>query len=109
MPTEYAVYESVDPFFRREITLTPERIAAYLTDKYQREFYPVEEGGETRYVEAGREGIRIAVEFTGRELCEDYPQASADAYLAEGWQALGLEWRSFILETGQGRSISAWC
>lgn len=102
VPTEYAVYESVDPFFRREITLTPERIAAYLTDKYQREFYPVEEGGETRYVEAGREGIRIAVEFTGRELCEDYPQASADAYLAEGWQALGLEWRSFILETGQG-------
>lgn len=99
-PVDYAIYESVGLFFRRETVLTPERIAEYLTDRYQREFYPIKENGETLYVDAGREEIRIAVEYVNGKLCEDYPQALADFCLAEGYQTLGMEWKSRILETG---------
>lgn len=101
-PVSYALYESVGPFFRRKTSLTPERVADYLTDRYKRVFYPIEENGETLYVDAGREVIRIAVEYVNGNLCEDYPQALADHYLAEGCQALELEWNSCILETEEG-------
>lgn len=102
-PADYAIYESVGPFFRRKTVLTPERMAEYLKDRYQREFYPIEENGETLYVDAGREDIRIAVEYIGGKLSEDYPQALADHYLAEGWQVLGMEWDACMLETGRGK------
>lgn len=101
-PTRYVLYESAGPFFRRETSQTPEVMADYLTAKYKREFYPVEKDGETFYVDAEREVIQIKVEFIWGELWEDYPQALADYYLAEGRQALGLKWDSCVMETKPG-------
>lgn len=101
-PAGYDIYECVGLFCRREISLTPERTAEYLSDRYKRDFYPVDEAGETLYVDAERERIRVLVEFRDGKLYDGYPQALADDCLAEGYQALGLKWDSRILETGQG-------
>lgn len=101
-PVRYAVYESVGPFFRRATSLTPERVAEYLTDRYKRPFYPIKEDRKTLYVDAGREALRTPVEYMDGKLCDDYPQMLADYCLAEGHQALGLKWDSCIMETGEG-------
>ncbi|MCM1064086.1 MAG: hypothetical protein NC420_06325 [Eubacterium sp.] len=103
-PASYAVYESVGPFFRREISLTEERIAEYLSDRYHRDFYPVYKDGETLYVDAGREGVSTSVEYLSGRLHDGYPQALADYCLEEGYQALGLKWDFCILETGRGEA-----
>lgn len=100
-PVSYEIYESAGPFFRRKTSLTPEKVADYLTEKYKREFYSVEENRETLYVDAERESIGIAVEYIGGKLQENYPQALADYYLAEGYQALGLNWDVCVLKTGE--------
>lgn len=98
----YAVYESVGPFFRRKTSLTPEVLADYLTAKYKREFYPMEEEGEIFYIDAEREVIKVQVEFSGGELHDGYPQALADYYLQEGCQALGLKWDSCLIAAKPG-------
>lgn len=100
-PARYEIYESAGPFFRKKTSLTPEKVADYLTVKYKREFYSVEENGKTLYVDAERESIRIAVKYIGGKLQENYPQALADNYLAEGYQALGLAWDVCVLKTDE--------
>ena len=101
-PVRYAVYESAGPFFRRKISLTPEKVAEYLTDRYKRDFYPVEEDGKIFYADAGRDGIRVTVEYISGKLTDNYPQALADYYLAEGCEILGLDWEVCSVETYRG-------
>lgn len=102
-PTSYKIYQSVGPFFRKKASLDQETVSNYLSKKYKRNFCPVETEDTTLCMDVERQEIKVGVEFVDGKLLDDYPQALADYYLLEAYQALGLGREYQYIETDTGR------
>ena len=107
--TSYDIYESVGLFFRRDSSLTHETAIRFLEDKYKRDFYPVEGDGTILCADAERPDVTMEVRFINGRIQDDYPQALADYYLQEGWNALELNWEYRIAKTQQDTDRERFC
>lgn len=107
--TSYKIYESVGPFFRRDSSLTQETAIRFLTDKYKRNFYPVENDELIICADAETPGVTLEVRFINGRIQDDYPQALADYYLQEGWLALELNREYKFVETQEITDRERFC
>lgn len=102
-PSEYVYYRPVAVFFKMPAELTDEIKIQYLEKKYNRKF--VTDVSESGFV-CDREfpEVRVSVYLTGMELRDDYAKQIALKYLAEGYEALGIERGYHITEVYGGKA-----
>lgn len=102
-PSEYVYYHPVAVFFKMPAELTDEIKIQYLEKKYNREFMTdVSESGAVCDREFPE--VKASVYLTNMELNDDYVEQIALKYLAEGYEALGIERGYHITEDYGGKA-----
>lgn len=104
-------YRYVGPFFRKESALTVDSALDYLTEKYDREFYPLTAldaatyKDEVMYFWDGEyPDVIVKVKFVrGAPPEDDYPQMLAEHYLREGYETLGINRQYRLIKTAADR------
>lgn len=107
--TSYKIYESVGPFFRRKSSLTQETAIRFLTNKYKKNFYPVEDDKLIICADAEMPDVMVEIRFINGRIQDDYPQALADYYLLEGWLALEMDREYRFIETQEITDRERFC